>query len=891
MLVAGATQPTKGLRQKLTGLLRGAMEVVVLVLVVLSPWAFGCVHPLFERALFSGLALVLGLGALLLLLEGQSVRAACPVAGCLAGLALLGAWQITPLPPAALAWISPGTAVLNHQLLPAAPEILTGEEGRAADQTTAGSTISLYPSATRAILLKILAVVVLFVLVRDQIASPASARRLAIVALVNGFVLAFVGVLQFFSSPHDVLYWTFLSQGSVFGPFVCRNNFACYLNLCIGLGVGLLVVAGTKRERGPEGAAPHGGAAEPGRGGSSMLWIGAALAFMIAALALSLSRGAMLALIGAGAICAPVALGTSGRFAQLRTLLLTACLALGLVVWFGFDLVAARLSTVWKGHSLEESRVPLWNHSFPWVREFPWWGAGFGTFLYLEPVHRGPGAETAVFYDHAHNDYLELLLEGGVVGLALGLAAVVLVYRLGGRGFFRPGPWTTQGLALGGLLAFTTLVLHSFGDFGLHIPAVAVLATVLAAQLCGLGSSDRPTREIPDPPARPSLWVFSRLVTAAGVVAVGWILFAEGQRADEVERFRLAGKRYEGSRDLSGRTRQISYLRAATALAPDNAVLQLALADAYYETYRLEIAEAAIQADLATALRGLALRAVVVNGPAALVMSADLATTARVCRSCQHEETNRSRKETLIPALSHYRRARDLCPLLDRPHIRLAGEAGDRDLLVRADPPAAYLARARFLLPHDPQIWFLSGLEELEEGRQEEAWQSWRRSLICSRRYLGDILDRALGHLDGQAVVLRVMPEDSGLLYEAAALVAKRQEAAGLPFLEKALQLLEAQPTRLTPDALAMKAAIHQRLNQSPKALETYRELVARVPGQAAWRLELARLLYEHGRLQESRQELRVLLDEQPRNQAAKSLFEKVHEQIAAGNDDRAAPR
>ena len=46
------------------------------------------------------------------------------------------------------------------------------------------------------------------------------------------------------------------------------------------------------------------------------------------------------------------------------------------------------------------------------------------------------------------------------------------------------------GLVLGALFGFTTMVIHNFGDFGLHIPAIALLATVLCAQLAGLGRQD-----------------------------------------------------------------------------------------------------------------------------------------------------------------------------------------------------------------------------------------------------------------------------------------------------------------------------------------------------------------------------------------------------------------
>ena len=43
------------------------------------------------------------------------------------------------------------------------------------------------------------------------------------------------------SSPKDTVFWTFQTDGAVFGPFICRNHFAFYLNLCLGLTTGLFL--------------------------------------------------------------------------------------------------------------------------------------------------------------------------------------------------------------------------------------------------------------------------------------------------------------------------------------------------------------------------------------------------------------------------------------------------------------------------------------------------------------------------------------------------------------------------------------------------------------------------------------------------------------------------
>ena len=66
----------------------------------------------------------------------------------------------------------------------------------------------------------ILAVLALFVVVRNNIEAPGGLKRLSIVAFSNGVLLSLVGLLQFFSSSHNVVYWSIPTRGTVFGGVV-----------------------------------------------------------------------------------------------------------------------------------------------------------------------------------------------------------------------------------------------------------------------------------------------------------------------------------------------------------------------------------------------------------------------------------------------------------------------------------------------------------------------------------------------------------------------------------------------------------------------------------------------------------------------------------------------
>src|SRR5262249_30966272 len=110
--------PRTGLRAKVLRGLRAAMEALVLALVCLSPWAFGAVEPVSEFILYAGVALLVGLWGAKVLLEWRLSWQRCPVALCLAGLFLIGIWQLTPLPRPLLGRLSPATTRLYGRLLP-----------------------------------------------------------------------------------------------------------------------------------------------------------------------------------------------------------------------------------------------------------------------------------------------------------------------------------------------------------------------------------------------------------------------------------------------------------------------------------------------------------------------------------------------------------------------------------------------------------------------------------------------------------------------------------------------------------------------------------------------------------------------------------------------------
>jgi O-antigen ligase len=128
---------------------------------------------------------------------------------------------------------------------------------------------------------------------------------------------------------------------------------------------------------------------------------------------------------------------------------------------------------------LLEGRWTVWQTGAEMFRDFPLTGAGFGAF---GPVFaRYTPAGSASRWNHAHNDYVELLLEGGLV------AAVLVIWLLVGfvrrvaeshrwKGGFSPA-------RLGLLVGVVSLAVHAFLDFNHQVPANALLWVTCCALL------------------------------------------------------------------------------------------------------------------------------------------------------------------------------------------------------------------------------------------------------------------------------------------------------------------------------------------------------------------------------------------------------------------------
>ena len=275
-----------------------------------------------------------------------------------------------------------------------------------------------------------------------------------------------------------------LTQGGApFGPYVNRNHFAGYMEIVIPLTIGYLLAQSPWRERNftlRERVLLW----TSQQTSKSVLLLFAAI-FMAASLLLTGSRGGLVSFTGSMVFFA-VMMKIKRSSGRKGSRLLSAFCGLGLIaaVWIGGNSAFLSVERLEKGiqEPSGEERLLLWHDTLRLAKDYLGFGSGFNTFEEVFPAYK-TSARQAVF-QYAHNDYLQLLAEGGVVALGLVMWLLVAWYRAVIARWLKRQDSFASHMALTGMTAVFAILIHSVTDFNLHIPANAIaMVTVLAATL------------------------------------------------------------------------------------------------------------------------------------------------------------------------------------------------------------------------------------------------------------------------------------------------------------------------------------------------------------------------------------------------------------------------
>ena len=366
--------------------------------------------------------------------------------------------SLAPLPPDVRLVLSPATRVVDLALrLGDAPSAVT-------------RPLSIDPAATRVALALAVAMVLIFWCARAAFARGGVRRCTRSIAGL-GLALAAIGMAQHATAPR-LLYWMFPTRSATpFGPFMNHSDFATWLVMALPLTTGYLIARLHSRRRNdgvPVGVADA--------FDNTAMWLTTAVGLMAAALVVGLARSGLVAAVaGLGSLWVLSSARMKGRARGWLLAGFIATAAIG-AAYANTNAITARVSeTINLGLG---GRQAIWRETWPMIKDF--WLTGVGPGAYERAMIVYQQSPRVVYFNHAHNEYLQIAAEGGLL-----LALPALVIAAAGAWRVRrslgadrtPIYWVRAG-AVGGLVA---VAVQSLWETGLPGPANALLFALLAA--------------------------------------------------------------------------------------------------------------------------------------------------------------------------------------------------------------------------------------------------------------------------------------------------------------------------------------------------------------------------------------------------------------------------
>lgn len=793
------------------------------------------------------------------------------------GAICLGLFQCLVLPREVVGVLSPGSIELRQLLV---------------DGETTSSPLSLAPALTRHSTALLALTFITFIFSSQVFCRSGNLKLLFWVLAINGGVIALVGVYQQMTSK-SLLF----SVPIGFATFINENNAAGFLNICLAAALGLIFETrpSTQASQHYELLASN----SPAWSQKIIVHVLRASEYLttptLAAVSLTIcivvgifaasSRGGIISSAFAIFVLFLSLRATAYRKLRLGIaicLIFVAVCAIGLTQYAGqYDPMAGKLATLTKWETYESQ--PRFAHlieMLPAIPDFWLFGSGLGTYGDVNRVYQRwlPGD---LYFQHADNQYLEALIEGGVIGLAIMLVFVLLVCG-SIRRLFR-GHKSGLPIAVCGCFAMASQLMHATCDFGISIPANAVAFAIICGAVVG---RDKYLQvKVAQPARRRSESVgrdeeghrnhqfngIKQLIMISGILMISLLALRElrsAQRAEQV--ISDPASRLFGWEPSLSEADRLPVALEVIEDRLDDARLQLFTAEMYIEKYRVL---AAIQLhqelrdsineeilDQATSLQYLHWHVSELKGAGA---DAEL---ERICEQAVIQEN-------LQPARAHLLAAQRSNPMLLRVHIQLAALS----FLEEELRDQVHLERARLISPKHPAVLYWTGLIDLAARRSEHSWAQWKMSLETSNKFADRILDEAHRQLPISEIIDKVLPDSpSRLIQLSKSFYSGNDNASDRIFVLAKAEDMLSKSNLSDSQRHFLAASIDQMQGEFSMATSHYLRALELSPKDASYRHGFAQLLLLQGNLKEARKQVSLACDLEPRNGGHERLLRAV---------------
>lgn len=401
-------------------------------------------------------------------------------------------FQIIPLPMSAIKFLSPKTYEIYSDYLPDKedPNLkseIQNPKSETAPLTLGGEgsvekwrTISINPHSTRIELFKILSYTAVFFLIVNNFKTRREINYLILAIILVGCFEAVYGFYEYSTGNKNILFAPRkYHTDRLAGTYVNPNHLAGLLEMVIPIAVSFGICSLTIKGYPEETLFRAKLSLLSSRKNFTNTLLLVFVALLAGALFLSQSRMGFIGFL--------ISIGIFGvyilrKFCK-RTGLVLAIGGLSGVLcfaaWMGLNPLYKRLSTT--NELSIKDRTDIWKDTGGILRDFPVFGTGKGTFVDIYPKYKTIPYE--VTYDHAHNDYLELLSEVGLLGFTVTIiGGGFFIYKIIRRLTKRQNAYV-KNISVGFLCGIAAIVVHSITDFNMFITANALLFSVILALL------------------------------------------------------------------------------------------------------------------------------------------------------------------------------------------------------------------------------------------------------------------------------------------------------------------------------------------------------------------------------------------------------------------------
>ncbi len=433
-------------------------EIIFILLcatLVFSTVAFGAVDvwALGVNAFFTGLLVIFWTADALLKKEFRFDTSSLQIP--LTGLILIGLIQLLPLRSVNL------------------PADLLAE--------TAVGSLSLAPYATRLAIVQLVVYLIFFAAAQTYVSNENRLRKIVIVIIGFSSLMAFYGILQRLAGLNAIYGLRVSSQAVPFASFINQHHFAAFMEMTMGLTLGLLFGKKTTKN-------------------NKRIFLVIAVVVMGIALVFTSSRGgivSLLAVVGFIVIkslrdksiedndpaAEPVNVLRRSLFYVGGGLILILTL-FGAVLLLGGDNALMRGVGMGNTGDVSSGRFHFWEIGWRIFFDYPILGAGLDAFGTVFPHYDTWNGTFRV--EQAHNDYLQIAADAGILGLACVLAFIYLLFKKSRTTMSKASSRFGRGAATGALAGCFGILVHSFFDFPLRTPSNAfyfLILTVIATNI------------------------------------------------------------------------------------------------------------------------------------------------------------------------------------------------------------------------------------------------------------------------------------------------------------------------------------------------------------------------------------------------------------------------